>query len=212
LKTPLTVMRGEMETALREGGMAAEHQEMLATQLEEIQRLAKIVDGLALLAKADAGQMPLQRSPVRLKELVEDSFADAQILAQPRHVTVELKTCENVTVLGDRNRLRQLLLNLTENAIKYNERDGKVNIALTRNNGTVELTISNTGPGIPPDKLPRVFERFFKVDDSHKAGMESCGLGLSIAQWIVKAHRGSISIASEPGQWTTLSVMLPASA
>jgi signal transduction histidine kinase len=104
-----------------------------------------------------------------------------------------------------------LLLNLTENAIKYNQQDGKVNITLTRNNGTAELKISNTGAGIPPEKLPRVFERFFRVDDSHRGGMESCGLGLSIAQWIVRAHNGSISIASEPGQWTTLSVMLPAS-
>jgi len=169
------------------------------------------MDGLALLAKADAGQMPLQRSPVRLNELVADSFADAQILAEPRHVTVELNACEDVTVLGDRNRLRQMLLNVTENAIKHNQPEGKVNIALTRNNGSAELKISNTGPGIPAEKLPRVFDRFFRVDSSHKGGMESCGLGLSIAQWIVKAHHGSISIASEPGRWTTLSVMLPAS-
>jgi heavy metal sensor kinase len=212
LKTPLTIMRGEIETALRQGGSPPEHQEMLSNQLEEIQRLAKIVDGLALLARADAGQMKLQQSPVALKELVEDSFADAQILAQPRRVTVKLESCDNVTVLGDRNRLRQLLLNLTENAIKYNQPEGEVNIALTRSNGTVQLKISNTGPGIPPEKLPRVFERFFRVDESHRNGMESCGLGLSIAQWIVKAHHGSISISSLPGQWTTLSVLLPANA
>lgn len=210
LKTPLTIMRAEMELALRQGSAPAEHRDLLANQLEEIQRLAKIVDGLALLAKADAGQMPLQQDPVRLKELVEDSFADAQILAEPRQVKVKLESCEDVTVVGDRNRLRQLLLNLTENAIKYNQRDGEVNIALTRNNGTAELRISNTGPGIPADKLPRVFDRFFRLDDSHPAGMESCGLGLSIVQWIVKAHHGSITIASEPGRWTTLSVLLPA--
>jgi heavy metal sensor kinase len=210
LKTPLTIMRAEIELVLRQGSAPKEHEELLANQLEEIQRLAKIVDGLALLAKADAGQMEVQHSPVRLNELVEDSFADARILAQPRQVTVELENCENVTVLGDRNRLRQLLLNLTENAIKYNQPEGKVNIALTRSNGTAQLKISNTGPGIPPEKLPRVFERFFRVDDSHRGGMESCGLGLSIAQWIVKAHNGSISIISQPGQWTTLCVLLPA--
>ncbi|HUR47629.1 MAG TPA: histidine kinase dimerization/phospho-acceptor domain-containing protein, partial [Candidatus Saccharimonadales bacterium] len=98
LKTPLTIMRAEMELALRQGSAPAEHRDLLANQLEEIQRLAKIVDGLALLAKADAGQMPLQQDPVRLKELVEDSFADAQILAEPRQVKVKLESCEDVTV------------------------------------------------------------------------------------------------------------------
>jgi signal transduction histidine kinase len=209
LKTPLTIMRGELELALREDAPPRDPRELFADQLEEIQRLTKIVDGLALLAKADAGQLSLQRSPVRLKELVEDSFADAQILAQPRKVTVQLTGCEDLTVLGDRNRLRQLLLNLTENAIKYNYPEGTVSMSLTRHNGTAEFKISNTGPGIPPDKINRVFERFYRVDESHNSQMEGCGLGLCIAEWIVKAHNGSLSVDSKPGSLTTFDVRLP---
>lgn len=209
LKTPLTIMRGELELALRDP--CSNHHELFASQLEEIQRLAKIVDGLALLAKADAGQLPLQRAPVRLKELVEDSFADAQILAQARKVTVQLTGCEDVTVMGDRNRLRQLLLNLTENAIKYNCAEGSVNMSLARQNGSAEISISNTGPGIPPEKLSRVFERFYRVDESHNAETESCGLGLCIAECIAKAHGGSLSATSDPGKLTTFDVRLPVS-
>jgi heavy metal sensor kinase len=209
LKTPLTIMRAEIELALREPCGVKEHLELFANQLEEIQRLTKIVDGLTLLAKADAGQLRIQRAPVRLKDLVEDSFTDAQILAQPKHITVNLASCEDILVSGDKNRLKQLLLNLTENAIKYNEPQGRVTISLSRNNGCASLQISNTGPGIPPEKIGRVFDRFFRVDEARNNESEGCGLGLCIAEWIVKAHGGSISVASEPGKLTTLAVRLP---
>jgi signal transduction histidine kinase len=202
-------MRAEIELALREPCAAKEHQELFANQLEEIQRLTKIVDGLTLLAKADAGQLSIQRAPVRLKDLVEDSFTDAQILAQPKHIMVDLAACEDVLVSGDKNRLKQLLLNLTENAIKYNKPQGRVTISLRRNNGCANLQISNTGPGIPQDKIGRVFERFFRGDEAHNNEVEGCGLGLCIAEWIVKAHGGSISVASSPGKLTTLAVRLP---
>jgi len=209
LKTPLTLMQGELETALRDDVCTPAQREMFASQIDEIQRLAKIVNGLALLAKADAGQVTLAREPVRLDELVRESFADAQILAQPATVKVELTACDEVTVRGDRHRLRQLLLNLTENAIKYNQPQGDVTIALSRNNGTAELVISNTGPGIAPEKVARVFDRFFRGDPSHNSAGDGCGLGLSIAQWIVHAHGGSITIMSEQGALTRVTVRLP---
>jgi signal transduction histidine kinase len=112
LKTPLTIMRAEMESALREGRCDNAQRELLANQLDEIQRLTKIVDSLAFLAKADAGQITLRCDPVRLDDLVRDLFNDAQILAQPRSITVALTACDEVVVRGDRHRLRQLLLNL----------------------------------------------------------------------------------------------------
>ncbi len=207
LKTPLTVMHGELETALGEEPL--NHRERLLSQLDEVQRLTKIVDGLSLLTKADAGLITLEREPLRLDELARDSYADAQILARPYGVQVALERCEEVSLPGDRHRLRQLLLNLTDNAIKYNRPKGTVTIDLRRDNGFAELKITNTGTGIPAELQTRVFDRFFRADPAHGNTVEGCGLGLSIAQWIVRAHRGTIRIISEPEKLTTVMVRLP---
>jgi signal transduction histidine kinase len=210
LKTPLTILRGEIETKLRDSATARADRDFFADQLDEIARLAKIVDALTLLAKADAGQLPLSREPVRLDELVHDSFTDAQLLAAPRRILVELSACDKTTIIGDRHRLKQLLLNLADNAIKYSPIEGQVTFALSRNNGTAELVLTNTGPGIPPDKLPRVFDRFFRGDPAHNTAVEGCGLGLSIAQRIVSAHGGTIQLVSVPQEITKVTVTLPA--
>jgi signal transduction histidine kinase len=207
LKTPLTIMHAELESALREGIDGTQRQ-LFANQLDEIQRLSRIVDGLSLLSKADAGQAVLHREPVRLDELVRDSIADTQMLARANHIEVDLLKCQEVTVLGDRHRLRQLLLNLGDNAVKYNQPKGRINVSLLRQNGTAELSIANTGAGIPPEKLPFVFDRFFRGDASHSNEVEGCGLGLSIAQWIVKAHGGDIRIDSEQNGLTTVTVSM----
>lgn len=210
LKTPLTVMHGELETALGEETNPAAREHLLS-QLDEIQRLAKIVDGLTLLTKADAGQITLQREPVRLDDLVRDACEDAKILAQPHEVSVQLDACEEISLPGDRHRLRQLLLNLTDNAVKYNQPQGLVTVALRRNNGFAEIAITNTGAGIPPELQPRVFDRFFRAAPAHDHAVDGCGLGLSIAQWIVTAHGGYIKITSQPEKLTTATVRLPIS-
>jgi signal transduction histidine kinase len=210
LKTPLTVMHGELETSLSDGALT--DRESLLSQLDEVQRLTKIVDGLSLLTKADAGQITLKHEPVRLDELVRDSHADAQILAQTSGVHVSLGQCEEISVPGDRHRLRQLLLNLTDNAIKYNKPLGSVAVDLRRKDQFAELKISNTGAGIPPNLQARVFDRFFRGDSAHGNEVEGCGLGLSIAQWIVTAHGGTIEITSQPETLTTFTVRLPMSA
>ncbi|HEX7654206.1 MAG TPA: ATP-binding protein [Verrucomicrobiae bacterium] len=209
LKTPLTVLCGETETALRSQNLSGPEQERAASQLEELRRLSRIVDGLTLLAKADAGQIKLDLAPVTLDELVKDSFADLQILGEPKKLTVQLKPCESMTVRGDQHRLRQLLLNLMDNAVKYNHPGGQVQMSLQRRQQVAELTIANTGPGIPVGQLPRVFDRFYRGDTAHGNAVEGCGLGLSIAQWIVGIHGGKIAIASEPGQLTRVTVQLP---
>ncbi len=209
LKTPLTVMRGELDTWLQDPTLGAAHRERLLGQLDELDRLAQIVDGLTLLAKADAGQVPLAREPVRFDELVRDALADAEILAQPRGVRMRLGACEPLTILGDRHRLRQLLLNLTDNAIKYNHPGGEVRLALHGVETGAVLVVANTGPGLAPERLPRVFDPFFRGDASHSNAIEGCGLGLSIARWIVGAHGGNIDLASEPGRLTTVTVTLP---
>jgi signal transduction histidine kinase len=209
LKTPLTVMCGEAEIASRDDSLPPAERDRAASQLDELRRLARIVDGLTLLAKADAGQVALKLEPLRLDELVHEAFADAQILAEPQGIQVELAACEEITVRGDRHRLRQLLLNLADNAVKYNQPKGGVIMSLLKSGSLAQFTITNTGAGIPPEILPRVFDRFFRGDPAHSQTVDGCGLGLSIAQWIVSAHNGTIKIESATAKPTTVTVRLP---
>lgn len=209
LKTPLTILRGEFETALREEPLTEAQRERLFSHLDEVQRLAQIVDGLTLLTKADAGQVAIRREHVAFDELVRDSVEDAQTLGQSRGLTVTLDATTRTAVCGDRHRLRQLLLNLADNAVKYCDAGGRVTFSLARAGGLVELRLTNTGPGLPPELQPRVFERFFRGDPSHSHDTEGSGLGLAIAEWIVKAHGGTIRFESEAGTKTTVTVHLP---
>ncbi len=209
LKTPLTVMHGELETALRENKLPSEGRENVLSQLDELHRLSKIVDGLTLLTHADSGHIKLKRETVRLDELARDLHEDTVILAEPKGVRVELTACEETTVEGDAHRLRQLLLNLADNAVKYNTAGGSITMSLHRNGETTQFVIANTGPGIAPEILPRVFDRFFRGDPAHGSDEEGCGLGLSIAQWIAAAHGGNIRIESTPAQSTTVTLSLP---
>lgn len=209
LKTPLTVMRGEAEVSAQDKALSPAEQERWAGLLDELRRLSRIVDALTLLAKADAGQVTLAQEAVRFDEVVRDNFDDAQILAEPQKIEVELAECDAVIVKGDRHRLRQLLLNLVDNAVKYNQPSGWVSISLHKAASMAELVISNTGPGISAESLPRVFDRFYRGDASHSQEVEGCGLGLSIAQWIVSVHKGEIRIDSVPTKLTTVTVRLP---
>ena len=209
LKTPLTVLCGETETELRDESLNPAERERIASRLDELRRMALIVNGLTLLAKADAGLITLNLAPVRLDELVQDSFGDTQILAEASGLSVTLQKCDRTIVKADAHRLRQLLLNLADNAVKYNQPGGSIQIGLASTDRTAELTICNTGPGITANVLSRVFDRFFRGDPAHNSRVEGCGLGLSIAQWIVSAHKGSISIESVPDQVTTVTVRLP---
>jgi signal transduction histidine kinase len=208
LKTPLTVMKAGLETRLADPALNDAERDRVQGQLDEVQRLARIVDTLTLLTKADAGLLMFERRRVPLAELVTESLEDAQILAEPHDVTVTLGVCEDVDVSGDRDRLRQLLLNLTDNAIIYNEPGGRVTLALRRDGGDAELTVTNTGPGIPPELAPRIFDRFVRGADSRRRVPDGSGIGLTICQWIVRSHGGTIAIGTENGL-TTARVRLP---
>lgn len=209
LKTPLTVLCGEMELELRNETLSETARERCASQLEELRRLSRIVDALTLLARADAGLFDLEFEPVELNEIARENFADAQILARAQGIHVELAMCEKARVMGNKHRLRQLFLNLTDNAVKYNEQGGRITMTLRQTGPIAEFILANTGPGITPEALPRVFDRFFRGDPAHSNIVEGSGLGLSIAQWIVTAHGGNIQIASVPGELTTVTVKLP---
>jgi signal transduction histidine kinase len=210
LKTPLTVMRVQLETRLQDDkSLSPEDVEWLECELNEVMRLSQIVDSLTLLTKGEAGQVKLERKPVRLDELMRESFDDAQVLAEPQGVKVELAACDAIECSGDRHRLRQLLLNLADNAVKYNHSGGSVAMALRRRNGTAEIKITNTGEGIPPELRPRVFDRFVRGDEARSRAIEGCGLGLTICRWIVQSHGGTIQLSSDATKKTTATVRLP---
>ncbi|HEX9046325.1 MAG TPA: ATP-binding protein [Verrucomicrobiae bacterium] len=209
LKTPLTILHGEIEAVQRDSAIPAAARERLGGQLDEIQRISIIVDNLTLLTKADAGQMVLDLQPLRFDEIVREVYEETRILAEPSALAVSFSQCQPLTVRGDRRRLRQLLLNLVENAVKYNEPGGTVDFSLRAAGPQAQLIIANTGKGIAPEDLPRVFERFYQCHPGAHSHVDGCGLGLSIVQSIAHAHRGSVSMESEPGKLTTVTVNLP---
>lgn len=209
LKTPLTIMRGELETALRDEPLSASERQRISSLLEELQRLTQIVDGLNFLTRADAGLLQFEKVPVQFDELVQEACADARVLGEQQQISVQLKNLMPTTVAGDRRRLRQLLLILTDNAIKYNCPGGNVKIRLRHDRDDAVLSVTNSGAGIPPEIIDHVFDRFFRGDASHSKEIDGCGLGLSIARRIVEAHSGDIRIESQLGQQTMVTFRLP---
>lgn len=210
LKTPLAIMRGEVETEMKAAPPDPARQAWMESLLEEIDRLARVVDALTFLAKADAGQIPMKPETVDLRELVSDAAEDAQFLANPHHIRVEsLLPDQPMRIMGDRHRLRQLMLNLVDNAVKYNQSGGFVRISLAKSREEVCLEIVNPGNGIPEAMAGRVFERFFRVDSSHSQTVEGSGLGLNIAQWIVQCHGGDLTLRTGPDGLTRATVRLP---
>jgi heavy metal sensor kinase len=209
LRTPLTVMRGEIELALRTKKTPDEYRRILESSLEEILRLTSIIDNLLTLAKADQGLFETNFSEVDLQELVRELFEDSEILAESKQITVTLRSLAPVTIVGDRVRLRQLFLNLIDNAIKYTPTGGSVTMAVERSNGNVLFEVADTGIGIPPDEVGKIFDRFYRVDKARSREMGGTGLGLSIAKWIAELHRGTITVRSEPHKGSTFTVTLP---
>ncbi|MBL9166471.1 MAG: HAMP domain-containing protein [Verrucomicrobiales bacterium] len=209
MKTPLAILQGEVEMCMTDPEATPRQREAYLSLLDEIQRLTRIVTALAYLARVDAGQVPNVKEQVRLEEVVREAFEDAEMLGSSAHLRVSMKHCEPLSIVGDRHRLRQLLLNLVENAIKYNIAEGSIELSLTKLDQMAELAISNTGPGIPAEKLPRVFERFFRGSPADLGEVEGCGLGLSIAEAIVNSHCGTITIESTLNAITTVTVRFP---
>lgn len=210
LRTPLTVLRGEAEVALRQPRSAEEYQAVIASSLEEIHRMGRIVADLLLLAKGDLGEAPIDRLPVALGGLLSEMAGHVQMLAESRDVGFTWTDGPSVTLSADPLRLRQLFWNLLDNATKYTPAGGRVFLSFTRPEpGWVRITVKDTGVGIPKEDLERIFERFYRVDKHRSRAQGGSGLGLAICRWIAEVHGGRIEVRSTQGQGSSFLVTLP---
>ncbi len=208
LRTPLTSIQGNVDL-LRRGAAddAAMRNESLAAIGNETARMRRLVNDLLLLAQADAG-LQLRLQPVELDTLILDVYRQGQLIAQNTGVHVRLGAEDQAVVLGDADRLRQLLLNLVDNAIKYTPAGGDVTLTLKRQAGWVQVCVEDTGAGIAPEDLPHIFDRFYRADRS-RARSGGAGLGLAIAKWVAEAHGGQLEVESHPGAGTFFTLYLP---
>jgi two-component system, OmpR family, sensor kinase len=210
LKTPLAVMRADVERAMSERAPGPEKLIALEEALHETTRMADLVDSLLTLARADEGRFDLHRECVALAPLAHEVFETATILGEAAGLAVTMPEIADVTVLADRTRLRQLFLNIVTNALKYTT-TGSVKMSLVAHDRTVAFTVRDTGMGISAADLPHIFERFYRADRARSRSAErgGFGLGLAISQWIAEAHGGTISVRSRLGRGTTFTVTLP---
>jgi heavy metal sensor kinase len=208
LKTPLTIMRGEIEAALKAEQDNPEIQSLLESLLAETQRLCDIVEKLLLLSRADAGTLTLTKEILDFSAICHELVEDAEILAKPKRITTEFDISPGVEVLGDESYLRRVLLNLLDNAIKYNVEGGSLSISLTKSDALAVLRIANLGPGIPKEHETRVFERFYRADPSRSSSTSGSGLGLSMCREIVAAHGGQMWLDQPGSGWTAFIVTL----
>ncbi|MCP9465763.1 MAG: heavy metal sensor histidine kinase [Nitrospira sp.] len=209
LRTPLTVMKGETELVLRKPRSADDYRSVLESNLEEIDRMTDIVDELLFLSRADMGEVKMECKPVALESLVEDIQRQATLLGQDRQIEVILGTVMPAVVQGDELRLRELLLNLVENAVKYSHPNGKVEISLVNDGHHAVLSVSDQGIGIPTEDLPKIFHRFYRSDNARTHTKKGTGLGLAICAWIAESHKGRIQVQSHVGRGSTFTVTLP---
>jgi heavy metal sensor kinase len=209
LRSPLAVIRTEAEVALGGPSVTAEQQRLLGSILEECARLTRLTDQLLTLSREDAVAAQLPREPVDLAALVGGVVDNMRPLADVKGVTLHAGGAKPLWVGGDAARLRQVFYNLLDNAIKYTPEGGTVKVSVTARTAGAVVTVSDTGIAIPPEHLPHVFARFYRVDKARTRAEGGTGLGLSIARSIVLAHGGEIELASTPGQGTVCTVTLP---
>ena len=211
LRTPLTVLRGELEVMIQQADGAPEAQERLGSVLEEVERLAKIVEGLFALSRLDAGEAQAEWVRVDLTKLAVTTAEQMSLLAEDKGITITSESAGEVVVQGDRGRLKQIVVNLLDNAIKYTPDGGKIFLRTTVRDGYAQLDVADTGVGIPASAIPRVFDRFFRVDKARSRAEGGAGIGLSIVKAIATAHGGSVAVTSVEGCGAQFRVSLPQS-
>jgi two-component system, OmpR family, sensor kinase len=209
LRTPVATIIAELDWALLRERGADEYRESLATCRRAGARMQSLVEGLLTLARADSGELPIRRIDVRLDAIANQAIEMLRPIAQQRGVGIELASGPE-TVVGDPDRLLDLLSTVLFNGVVYNRRDGLVSVHIGREDTEVVLCVRDSGIGIAPDELPRIFDRFYRTDAARAREPAGAGLGLALAKWIADAHGGSLRCSSELGRFTEVVVRLPA--
>jgi heavy metal sensor kinase len=213
LRTPLAALRGEIDLAWHAPSASpAEQRERFGSQLEEIDRLTRLIDRILTLARAESGQIRLTRAAVDLSELTLRLVEQLEPIAAAKSIELRCEAAAGVVVEGDAGWLERLVLNLVDNAVKFTGEQGRVEVRVTRDNDAARIDVEDTGVGLSPEDTRRVFERFFRADESRSSATEGAGLGLSLVQWIAAQHRGVVSVRSRLGEGSTFTVTLPIAA
>lgn len=209
LRTPLTAIRSVGEVSLHKPGDQKYYRDIIGSMLEETSRLTKLVDSLLTMSRADAGRVQPYLTETRLFDLATESANLLEVLAEEKQQTLRVEGDETVTVMADRTMLRQALINLIDNAVKYSPAKGEIRVKVTSNGGFAYIEVQDSGPGIPPEHRERIFERFYRIDKARTRAEGGSGLGLSIAQWAVSINKGSIEVRCEPGPGSLFRIRLP---
>jgi heavy metal sensor kinase len=209
LRTPLAVLRGELESLAQDAELRPQTRETLGSSLEEVDRLAEIVEGLLALSRLDTGEAQTQRERFDLAALVATTADQMSLLAEDKHITVVCASSEHVMIEGDQAKLKQVVVNLLDNAIKYTPNGGRIDLTIAQEAGEAVLDVADDGIGIPPEALPHVFKRFFRVDGSRSRDQGGAGLGLSIVKSICDAHGARVEVRSTPGRGSCFRLRVP---
>jgi two-component system OmpR family sensor kinase len=210
LKAPLFVLRGELAVVLDKPSSKEEYEAVLRKGMDELDRFSEIIDNLIVLARFDNSQMPIEIKKVNLTQIIEEVLRCAKAAAAGKDIILSSFLQDVIILDGDEERLKMLFTNLVDNAVKYTRRNGKVVIAAHKGKGLANITVSDTGIGIPEDELLYIFDRFYQVNKS-RSGKRGFGLGLSVARSIAESHKGKITVESQPGKGSTFTVALPES-
>ncbi len=210
LKTPIAIIRGESEFALKKERDKEEYKRVISVSLEETKRMLKIIEDLLLLTKMNYQPDVLKFEQIELTQFIGIIYEQAKILASPKNITVNIDIPQEAGAINaDELHLRRLFLNLIDNAIKFTPASGSISISLEYENQKAIVSIIDTGIGIEEENLPKLFDKFFRIDGTVKDAAPSSGLGLSIAQSIAELHGGEISVTSRAGQGSNFTVSIP---
>ena len=209
LRTPLAIMQAEATLALSKERTIEDYQKSLETISQESAYMSSVIGKLLFLARSDAGKEQLNFEDVDLKELITGLSANIETLAIDKGIKFTVDAKENLIVNGDKVKLRQLFINILENAVRYTPTGGNISVLLEKKDSNAVTAISDTGIGIPPEHLPHIFERFYRVDKARSRADGGVGLGMAIAKYIADSHGGKIEVESQVGKGTTITVTIP---